>query len=81
MLCGQIQSFYSCLGKVLLVQMRRTSQGCFGCSGLPGVWGGLVGDYRMSRLVEVSLADLFLFVPSCDPPSPTQRLDCTTLQS
>lgn len=37
-----------------------------------------MADYGMSRLVGVSLADLFLFVPSCDPPSPTQRLDCTT---
>jgi hypothetical protein len=36
----------------------------------------------MSRLVGVSLADLFLFVPlPLGPPSPTQRLDCTTLQS
>lgn len=41
----------------------------------------------MSSLVGVTLAELFLFVPSCDTPHPTpqppptQRLDCTTWQS
>lgn len=80
MLCGQIQSFYSCLGKVLSTCADED---------IPGVlW--LVSDFLESeeggglqdeRLVGVSLADLFLFVPYPPPPSPTQRLDCTTLQS
>lgn len=39
---------------------------------------GWWGNYGMSRLVGVSLADLFLFAPPVTPPSPTQRLDCTT---
>lgn len=80
MLCGH-QSFYSCLGKVLST--------CADEEDIPGVlW--LVPDFLESeeggglqdeRLVGVSLADLFLFVPHPPPPSPTQRLDCTTLQS
>lgn len=39
-----------------------------------------MGTYGMSSPVGVALAELFLFVPSCDTPQPppTQRLDCTT---
>lgn len=81
MLCSQIQSFCSCPGKVLLVQMRRASQGCFGVFLTSLSLGRVGGDDGMSRLVGMALAELFLFVLSCGHPPPSQRLDCTTWQS